>query len=1236
MTQNPNSDSRIFRAAAKLTTDQRPAYLDEACGDNRTLRDEVESLLRAHDGNGSFLESPAIAITINQPTSERPGSMIGPYKLREQIGEGGFGIVYVAEQERPVRRTVALKVIKPGMDTKDVTARFEAERQALALMDHPNVARVLDAGTTDSGKPYFVMELVQGVTITDFCNRNSLPTRERLAVFADVCRAIQHAHQKGIIHRDLKPSNVMVTLHDGKPVPKVIDFGVSKALSQQLTEKSIYTAYGQMIGTPTYMSPEQAEMSGLGIDTRSDIYSLGVLLYELLTGQTPLDAKRLRSNAYAEILRLIREEEPPRPSLKISTLGDQATVIAQQRHTDPSQLRRDLTGELDWIVMKCLEKDRSRRYETATGLARDIERYLSDEPVEACPPSNLYRFKKFTRKHRVMIGTMSAFTALLITASLVCGWLAFRENRANRTAQLERTKAEGSLIEEQEQRKLASQRELEAQTARAELRETLYATNMNLVQSAWDNRQFGQVKLLLDLQRPATGDTDDRGWEWHFWRRRLEQGQVQIGKPSSPVDNARVSMDTQLTGDGSRLFWLEYSKPPETPAFQYQATGCGEVVVNDCRSRRELLRFQPFPDATGPLQSEILHGNHDGAQIAVYNECEKSRLAIFDGNSGAKIRDIEVLARPTSMHFNLSGDRIALSFVVSDAGPASDAHGMQVIQVWDISGGELIYRNEESVNEGKLTAAISPDGTRLLRGFTFADSLFHTQRYELVELPSGKTLWNREYGDSRLTFKCWSQDGRMIAIAEATPHQPQEALQLWDASNGETFAAFLRPAGSGLRFLWGGDVTISPDSKHLAQMGNFEIQLFDIPPMGSTTGDTLVHVAAPRDIIPQTKMNLSEIVFSADGEELLARTTQDDRRTTESIMAWKLSQIAAPRSVSVISSAWRGSSARFSPDSTRLAFLDKSGDRIQVWDTVGEKVLCQFGLESVPLNERNANMLVFAFSQDGKRLLTCLNRGFLESQRNSPLTRFWVHDSITGKLIWESSIDGDARSVDLHPRGDRVVTVEENVGEDGSAIAEIQLWDIGTGKLLSSSAVLAKPGEIKFVRSGNEIVLGALEPVDPSSPLMTGELINKAGILSTYRFVDSQSLKLLRTQSIVDVITRIDSRRESIFAYGDGEVTFYDVVTGAKEIQMRGILEPPMTARTPDGKRVAFAVAGRTQQHDLSIWSLKSGHRLLTLPISGRPFHVAFSADGNRLLVAHSDNDGGLAISTWNANTMEE
>src|SRR5262245_21754401 len=452
------NEQSIFIAALERKSPERQQFLDEACADNPPLRARVDKLLASHEQAIDFMDQPAgrLAPTMNQAPLARPGTQIGPYKLREQIGEGGFGVVYVAEQERPVHRKVALKIIKPGMDTKDVIARFEAERQALALMDHPNVARVLDAGATDTGRPYLVMELVTGVPITEFCDKNKLPTRDRLLLFADVCRAIQHAHQKGIIHRDLKPSNIMVTLHDGKPVAKVIDFGVSKALSQQLTEKSIYTAYGQKIGTPSYMSPEQAEMSGLGIDTRSDIYSLGVLLYELLTGQTPLDARRLRAGGYAEILRIIREEEPPRPSLKISTLGDEATAIAQHRHTDARQLRRDLAGELDWIVMKCLEKDRARRYETATGLARDIERYLHDEPIEACPPSLRYRLGKTLRKHRGPV-VAAALVFLALTAAIVGTSLGLvRANAERMRAQA----AEAEAVENAKKARLAAEAEL--------------------------------------------------------------------------------------------------------------------------------------------------------------------------------------------------------------------------------------------------------------------------------------------------------------------------------------------------------------------------------------------------------------------------------------------------------------------------------------------------------------------------------------------------------------------------------------------------------------------------------------------------------------------------------------------------------------------------------------------------------------------------------------------------------
>ncbi|HEX5103446.1 MAG TPA: serine/threonine-protein kinase, partial [Pirellulaceae bacterium] len=380
-----------------------------------------------------------VQVTFDQPVTENPGTQIGPYKLLQQIGEGGMGVVYMAEQKEPVERRVALKIIKPGMDTRQVIARFEAERQALAIMDHVNIARVLDAGTTEQGRPYFVMELVHGVPITKYCDDNHLTPRQRLELFVPVCQAIQHAHQKGIIHRDIKPSNVMVTLYDGQPVPKVIDFGVAKATEQKLTERTLFTQYGTMVGTLEYMSPEQAEMSALGVDTRSDIYSLGVLLYELLTGSTPLTHKRMKEAAYAEILRMIKEEEPPKPSTRLSDSGEALASISANRHTEPAKLSKLMRGELDWIVMKTLEKDRNRRYETANGFAADVQRYLDDEPVQACPPSAWYRFRKFARRNRrAVITTTVLVVAMLIAVGAVGGSIGWASrDRAARQAAVE-------------------------------------------------------------------------------------------------------------------------------------------------------------------------------------------------------------------------------------------------------------------------------------------------------------------------------------------------------------------------------------------------------------------------------------------------------------------------------------------------------------------------------------------------------------------------------------------------------------------------------------------------------------------------------------------------------------------------------------------------------------------------------------------------------------------------------
>ena len=431
-------ERELFEAALeRCEGPQREAFLEEVCSGNEALRARLANLLEAHQTTDPFLEPPpALRDEVrphNIPLTEKPGDKIEHYKLLQQIGEGGCGVVYMAEQEEPIRRRVALKIIKLGMDTKQVVARFEAERQALALMDHPNIAKVLDAGATETGRPYFVMELVRGVKLTDYCDEHCLTTRERLSLFVQVCHAIQHAHQKGIIHRDIKPSNILVTVNDPDQVgmPKVIDFGIAKAIGQQLTDQTVFTAFEQFIGTPAYVSPEQAAMTSLDIDTRSDIYALGVLLYELLTGHTPFEQRELIAAGLDEMRRIIREQEPARPSTRLSTLaGEERTTVAKRRHSDPPQLLHLLRGDLDWIVMKCLEKNRTRRYETANGLADDITRHLKDEPIMARPPSVVYRLQKLIHRNKLTFAAGAAVVAALVLGLGFSVWSLRKERQA--------------------------------------------------------------------------------------------------------------------------------------------------------------------------------------------------------------------------------------------------------------------------------------------------------------------------------------------------------------------------------------------------------------------------------------------------------------------------------------------------------------------------------------------------------------------------------------------------------------------------------------------------------------------------------------------------------------------------------------------------------------------------------------------------------------------------------------
>jgi WD40 repeat protein/serine/threonine protein kinase len=819
---DPSREESIFLAAREIHDDhERTAYLDQACAGDSRLRARLKQLLHLNNQQQGPLDAPPIGLSTISLDSVGvvPGDEIGPYKIREQIGQGGFGVVYVAMQEKPVRRKVALKIIKLGMDTKDVNARFEAEQQALALMDHPNVAKVLDAGTTDSGRPYFVMELVHGVKITEFCDKNRLAMQDRLKLFVEVCWAVQHAHHKGIIHRDLKPSNILVTLHDGKPVPKVIDFGVAKALSQQLTEKSIYTSYGQMIGTPEYMSPEQAEMSGLGVDTRSDIYSLGVLLYELLVGQPPFDARRLRASGFEGILRIIRDEEPPKPSTKFSTAGIEATVVAEQRRTDVARLQQTLRGELDWIVMKALEKDRNRRYETANSFAADVERYLNDDPVEACPPSTAYRLRKFAHRNKVVCTAgLMVFGALAVGMSLASiGWV-------HALTQQKQAKANEARAV-QERRK--------AEIATTETRRRAYASEINAAFHALDENNLGRAIELLNHQVPKSGEEDLRGFEW-----RLLWQLCQSDEKATFESGLAFSADGRwLATGGDRIVIRELPSQEVAVTFPHAATSLrfsphdnllagghdSQVMIWNTETR-QLVRSLPGagePAAFSPDGKWLVTSTDSGYQVwetATWEEKRQLPSARFaaafspDGKwfvaavpGGYRVWNTqnwqsEKLFGGEPVRPWLASAAMAFSpdgtLLVTAGHPDGRESGHQ-FQVWDFPS--LTARSNFEKFPGRLASAVfAPDGKHLLTG-TGAGVLlvWNVAAGRIVERQNEHVGWMHSITIGR--------DGRTFATACA-----DRTVVLWDATTRKLLTRFRGHLG---QVRW---VTISADGRMLA------------------------------------------------------------------------------------------------------------------------------------------------------------------------------------------------------------------------------------------------------------------------------------------------------------------------------------------------------------------------------------------------------------------------------------
>ena len=781
MAQPHEREIEVFNVALELPIGQRAAYLDLACADDPGLRRRVESLLAADDQAAEWLPEASVfaeaALKLNRPAmpdDEAVGKIIGRYKLLEKVGEGGFGVVYVAQQKEPVCRRVALKVIKLGMDTKEVIARFEAERQALALMDHPNIAKVLDAGTTETSRPYFVMELVRGIKITEYCDQNQLPTKERLGLFVKICHAIQHAHQKGIIHRDIKPSNILVTLHDGVPVPKVIDFGIAKATEGRLTAETIYTQLNQFIGTPAYMSPEQAEMSGLNIDTRSDIYSLGVLLYELLTGRTPFDAKELMSCGLDAMRRIIREQEPVRPSTRLATLqGEALTATAKRRSADTSKLLHQLRGDLDWIVMKCLEKDRTRRYETANGLAMDIQRHLTDEPVVARPPNNYYRLQKLVQRNKVVFSAGVFVLAALIAGLGVATVAMIRIERADQQIRQAKNDATEELrvshLAEARALRTSSQARrrfdsLDAVRKAAAIRPDITARNEAIASLA-----VSDLRVAKEVVLSGHAANDLVGFDFNL-------GKYVVGDTNGNITIRAVTNDTLLAvlpAPGLKVRWIRCFSPDSRflrVLYQGEGEQCDDWVW-DLNELKVVIKESSSDNPVDTAEDWVgnLAGNFS-SDSRFFSRCHlDGTLSIYELGSGKEVHRFPGTRRFNNLVLSPGNDRMAC---VSGTNP--------VVEVRAVASGQIVTTVTCPVNVGCV--AWSSDGKRLAT----AGRDFHIYLWEVA---TGQQQADLEGPTAPITSVAFDHAGNALTAASW-----DGLIRLWNADGGREIARY--PGGS--------------------------------------------------------------------------------------------------------------------------------------------------------------------------------------------------------------------------------------------------------------------------------------------------------------------------------------------------------------------------------------------------------------------------------------------------------